>query len=216
LKLQTVANCVTTPEALVLDSKNIFVEPTDIDSWGIHHGNGRYRYTKDLRDGSTPHLWVNYVSGKLGLPIPKRLPLPLETPWICDPKIMRKVVDNPDLETLFLNDDGVVPMTEVHLYYFYLNDEDLAEERDKICSAIKFDDKPNDVDYAEFIQREIDRCVKMNSAMHGLHRRTRKEMTTKSKEIYEKWLTSIGLDSTMVKDYVYYMMTDTSWGIAQV
>lgn len=176
---------------MVLDAKNIFIRPTDLDAIPIKHGNGRY--TKELP--VMAKLWYDYLCEELGLSPPPVYPAPLSTPTIYDVSILRDM----EIGDIFQRD--VVPAGEVLYYFFHVSEFDPPS--DILLGAVTHLDH-QDID--------IHIASANTSFTHGLHRRMRKEMSDEAKKTYSDWLISLGLNSTLVNDYVYYMMTDRSWG----
>jgi hypothetical protein len=177
---------------MVLDAKNFFIRATDLDAISIRHGNGRY--TTELPPMAK--LWHDYLCEELKLPSPSVYPAPLSTPTIYDVSILRDM----NIEDIFERE--VVPAGEVLYYFFHVADFDPPS--DILLGAVRHNDNPNDI--VNHIRKA------QNSFTHGLHRRARKEMNDFAKSLYTDWLISLGLNSTLVNDYVYYMMTDETWG----
>lgn len=210
LKLDT-ATKVESDRALVLDAKNIFVRSTDLREWPFKNSNGRYVYSAD----NPEHMavkWLRFVEQKTGLKVPIRMPATLEAPFACTVSKVREAVSHPLFNYLFMQEEGVIPAAEWHYYYCFLDDSELDEPNYIVCPAIDHLKVPKNVNYETYIKEQIEFCNSINSPTHGLHRKVRKDMSPESKLVYENWLTSIGLDSRIVKDYVYFEMTDSTWG----
>lgn len=191
LKLTAVANCVS-DRAMVLDAKNFFIRPTILEDISIRHGNGRYT------DVLPPmaKLWHDYLCDELKIPSPPKFPAPLSTPTIYDVNLVKRI----PIEGVFLQD--VVPAGEV-LYYFFHVEDQFDAPSDILLGALMVVDDPND------IPSKIEEA--RNSYTHGLHRRFRNMMPEISKQIYENWLISLGLNKALVKNYVYYNSNDKAW-----
>ena len=211
LKMTTAA-MVESSHALVLDSKNIFVRPIDLNQWPHKNGNGRYVHVEDKTSDHLPIKWLRFVVEKTGLPWPSKMPGTLEAPFACTVDRVREAVSHPLFEYLFMQKEGVIPMAEWHYYYCFLQEDEHDDENYFACPALDHLKIPSGVDYAQYIKERIDFCLSIDSPTHGLHRKVRKDMSNEAKEIYENWLTSIGLDSKIVKDYVDFEMTDSTWG----
>jgi len=217
LKLQ-VASQVFGESALILDCKNIFVRPTDLDQWPFKHGNGRYHYGFDERFPAGK--WMHYVVSKTGMKMPPRLPGAMPTPFVFNKEICRKATDHPLFETLFMNNDGVVPAGECDYYYFFVDEEDYDEPQNLVCPAIdnyriaqgtdpftntRFEITTNTDDenyHAQFLEHSINQCVDINSPTHGIHSGIRNYLPQNAKSFYGNWLISLGLDSELVNNYM--------------
>ena len=191
LKLQTGA-ITGADRVMVLDAKNFFIRPTVLDDITLRHGNGRY--ATELPPMAK--LWNDFLVNELQLPSPVLKPAPLSTPTIYDVSVLQSL----DIENIFERD--VVPAGEVLYYFFHVKDFDPPS--DVLLGALRYNDNPNDI--VNHIRKA------QNSFTHGLHRRARKEMNDFAKSLYTDWLISLGLNSMLVNNYVYYEMTDETWG----
>lgn len=201
LKLKVTADLVESERALVLDSKNFFVRPVDLDLWPVKHGNGMYMPLEHVmeRPGlKTIKDWVIHLRDDHGLNIPDKFARILETPFVWQTDIVRDMCAKFSMEKLFLNPD-VIPNSEFHMYFFFVDPADLDEEQDKICRVLMWN--PTDT-YEKHIIDSIDHCMSIDSPTHGLHRQTRFNMSLESIDIYKKWLTDKGLDAKLVDDYM--------------
>lgn len=210
LKLTTSA-MADADHVLVLDCKNIFVRPTNLNDWPFKHGNGRYIYPHEKGEHYLPTKWIEYVHQKTGMKSPEKHPGMLEAPFAATTKYVRDAISHPQFLDLFMQNDDVVPMAEWHYYYFFVPPEELDPPIHLVCSAANHLDIKGDID--EFITEQIIFCESIDSPTHGLHRRVRTLMTDDSCEMYSNWLCSLGLNKELVDNYVYYEMTDTTWGM---
>lgn len=208
LKLATAAKSLD-DTVLVLDSKNIFVRPTDLDNWPFKHGNGRYINPEERGEMYLPRKWTDFIASKTGMTEPKRHPGVLEAPFAATTSYVKTAVEHPLFEYLFVQEEGVIPMAEWHYYYFFVDDALLDSPEHIVCSALDHLSIEGNVD--EFVNEQIQFCLNINSPTHGIHRQVRKMMSD-SKPTYSDWLVSLGLNKTLVDNYVYYEMTDTTWG----
>lgn len=212
VKIQTAAN-VTSERSLVLDCKNIFIRPVDLSSWPYKNSVGRYLYLENEADDFFPRKWINYIHEQTGIPIPKKFPPTLATPFAVTTEYMKKAAEHPLFESLFYNNIDMFPMTEMFYYYFFVPEEELDEPKETICSAMSYYDVPDINDCDDHFRVSIHHCVNTyNSPTHGLHRKVRRYMPLSAKHIYSEWLKSLGLNSTLVEDYVYFMADDAMWG----
>ena len=219
LKLETVAKCKT-DKVLVLDGKNIFIRPTDLQEWSIiNHGNGKLHdvsdidYREDGRSkGSVPLKWAKYVCSQFAnSELPKRFPVPLETPYVMNSNLVRSIVARPEYTRQLFLQDMIWPFTELHLYFCFVPDEELGVHVDKFCSAVTRDSKDDSTPWSYFIGKEIGRVGNMNSPTHGLHRKPRTDMGNIARDIYRRWLLSCGLEDPYVTNYVHFDMPDKTW-----
>ena len=202
LKLLAAAN-VYSDTCLVLDCKNFFIKPVDLGLWPYKNGNGRYTILEEEPADFFPRQWINHINSVTNLEIPKKFPTRLATPFACTKKYAKAAVEHPWFERLFFH-EPCIPMTEMFYYYFFVPFDELDLPSHNVGGALSFLDNPND------IQKHIEDAK--SQLTHGLHRRARKEMTQANKDIYANWLLTIGLNKTLVENYVYYEMTDTTWG----
>lgn len=177
---------------MVLDAKNFFIRPTDLNAITIKHGNGRY--IEELPPMAK--IWCDYLCEELDLSPPPVYPAPLSTPTIYDVSILR----NMKIGDIFQRD--VVPAGEVLYYFFHVLEFDSPD--DTLLGALRYNDDPNNIEY------HIEKAK--NSLTHGLHRRARKDMQPAAKMIYINWLITLGLNEKLVNNYVGYAMTDDTWG----
>ena len=179
--------------SLILDAKNIFVRPIALTDWPVKHGNGRRKYRDTFVKGNPPDVWHNYVSEKLGIPVPEILPPTTATPFVMDRSIAREMIN---LDEMFFN-EHIVP-SEFQLYYFFLDPKQLDPETNMICSAIgRLDDYS-----VQAIRDSIKFCIDVFSPTHGLHREIRMKISQVAKDEYRNWLTSVGLDVMLVNNYL--------------
>ena len=122
----------------------------------------------------------------------------METPIVWQTNIVKSIWENYDIPGMFLN-PSVIPNSEFHMYFFFVDPKELVEAKDRICRVMLWNPS---VSYDEYISNGIEHCDKIESPTHGLHRQTRQDMTDKSIEIYRKWLTDKGLDAKLVNDYI--------------
>lgn len=203
LKLQVTAESAVKDSVLVLDSKNIFVNPVDINAWPVKHGNGKYMTweqitTSDNRGWITIKNWMQHLHDDYGLNIPEKVAMILETPFRWQTDIVKKIWNSYDIPEMFLNPEHM-PNSEFHTYFYFVDPSDYDAETDAICRVMMWSPDEN---YTDYIQKGIDFCDVVNSPTHGLHRQTREEMPAQSLDIYEKWLTDKGLDATLVRNYM--------------
>lgn len=206
LKLQMTAQQATSSSVLVLDSKNIFVNSIKLDNWPVKHGNGKYLSLSEIDFHpvlGTIRNWVYHLNKEYGLSIPKKFAMILETPFVWQTDIVKKMWNEYDIPSMFLNPE-VMPNSEFHMYFFFVDENDLDLEQDSICRVLMWN--PTNIDYVEFVQTDINYCDQINSPTHGLHRQTREDMSEKSADIYEKWLTNKGLDAKLVNDYMTWCL----------
>jgi hypothetical protein len=178
---------------MVLDAKNLFIRSTDLDAIHIKHGNGRY--TTELPPMAK--IWHDYLCEELNLPSPPVYPASLSTPTIYEVELLRNI----NIGDIFERE--VVPAGEVLFYFFHASNFD--QPSDCLLGALRYNDGPNN------IEQHI--AAASNSFTHGIHRRARKEMSEQAKLTYANWLTDLGLNSTLVNNYVYYIMSDETWGL---
>jgi hypothetical protein len=203
LKLLTTSDHVISDHALVLDSKNLFVRPTDLYSWPVKHGNGAYLTRDTIFTGTNHDIiqgWLLYFSEISGKQIPDKFGRLLETPFVFEKKIVQQMAEDFDLEALFLNQD-VTPNSEFHTYMFYVDPDELPEEKDIICNAIS----PFDMiegRYDQSIRNDVERCLNIDSPTHGLHKTVRENLPSKTGMFYTEWLLSLGLNDELVKQYM--------------
>ena len=213
LKLQAAAS-VPADNVLVLDCKNIFVRPTDLETWPYKNGIGRYTSLDIEPEDFFPRQWIRYVHERTELKIPNKFPPCLATPYAVTTKYARAAVNHPLFESLFYNKEDFFPMTEMFYLQFFIPNEVLEEETDTICSAVSYYDIPNIDDCDDHFKLMIYYCVDVyNSPTHGLHRKVRRHIPNSAKAIYSEWLKSLGLNSTLVDNYVYFMAKDAVWGL---
>lgn len=218
LKLEAVARAGT-DKVLVLDGKNIFIRPTSLSDWNdIKHGNGRNVLVANVDDknirnpGAVPLQWMKYVCSKFeNAKLPRRMPLPLETPYVMQRDVARMIVTRPEYNHDLFLQDMIWPFTELHMYYCFI-DDDLGRSTWKISPALDRSAKSDDVPWLYVIESAIinDDTV-YKSPTHGLHRKPRNDMGDQARDIYSRWLISKGLNSKLVRDYVYFEMPDKSW-----
>lgn len=190
-----------TDTVLVLDSKNIFVRSTDLNEWPVKHGNGEFLSFKEIESAwqlETIKNWAYYLRDTHALKIPEKFAMILETPFAWQTKIVKEIWENYDIPAMFL-DPSVIPNSEFHMYFFFVDPKELIEVKDKICRVMMWNPA---VPYEEYILQGITKCDKFESPTHGLHRQTRQDMSEESIEIYKKWLTDKGLDAKLVNDYI--------------
>ena len=201
LKMKYTAEFAKDSSVLVLDSKNFFVRPTDLENWPVKHGNGEFITFKEIEaveQLSTIKNWAYHLRDDYNLKIPEKLAMILETPFVWQTKIVKYIWDNYDIPGMFLN-PSVFPNSEFHMYFFFVDPEELIETKNKICRVMLWSPK---VSYEEYISSGTLHCDQIESPTHGLHRQVRQDMTEQSIEIYEKWLTYKGLDAKLVNDYI--------------
>ena len=201
LKMKYTAEFAKDTSVLVLDSKNFFVRPTNLDDWPVKHGNGEFLSFKEIEGAwelETIKNWAYYLRDTHGLKIPENFAMILETPFTWQTEIVQKIWKNYDVTGMFLN-PSVIPNSEFHMYFFFVNPEELVEKKNKICRVMLWDPP---VSYEEYISQGTIKCDEFESPTHGLHRQTRQDMTEESIEIYKKWLTDKGLDAKLVNDYI--------------
>jgi hypothetical protein len=200
LKLETAAK-VTSDTSLVLDCKNFFIRSTKLSDWPYKNGNGRYTFLDEEPEYFLPKQWVNYIHTVTGLEMPSKFPPRLATPFACTTEYVRAAVEYPKFDGIFYQ-TSAIPMTEMFYYYFFVPKNQLDSFVIDVGGALGYRDNPNEIDHSI-----------ITSPTHGLHRRARKEMTLDAKVSYADWLISLGLNKQLVNDYVYYEMTDISWGM---
>lgn len=187
---------------LVLDSKNIFVRPTVLESWPVRHGNGEYLTYQEIQTHSALRSikdWVHHLRDDWNLVIPDKFAMILETPFVWQTSIVKDIWAKYPVEDMFMNLD-VIPNSEFHMYFFFVPPKEVEETYSGICRVVMWN--PKELSYETFIQEKIDYCDKVDSPTHGLHRQTRQDMTQESTYIYRKWLTNKGLDAKLVDDYI--------------
>lgn len=213
LKLKAAAE-VFEERVLVLDCKNIFIRPTDLNAWPYKSGVGRFTSLDTEPEDFFPRQWIKYIHEKTGLKIPDRFPPTLATPFVVITEYARDAVKHPLFESLFYNKDNVFPMTEMFYYQFFVPEKDIDGEKETICSAVSYYDIPDISDCDEHFNVMIYYCVDVhNSPTHGLHRKVRLHVPMSAKHIYSDWLKRLGLDATLVDNYVYFMAKDAVWGL---
>jgi hypothetical protein len=91
-----IAEKVTSPRYLILDSKNIFIKPQNIDEWPIKDGNG-------IVENYTHRSWkeVNEFCTANGISVPTEMYMSA-TPFVVDTKIVKKII-NFDIFPLFFD-----------------------------------------------------------------------------------------------------------------
>lgn len=203
LKIQLTALNTTSDQVLVLDSKNFFVRPTDLSAWPVKHGNGEYLHYEEIvqvHDLITIKNWVHYLRDEHGLTIPEKFSRILETPFVWQTKIVQDIWNKFDIPALFMNKE-VLPNSEFHMYFFFVDPTELAPPMKKICRAVMWE--PNE-QWNNLITQKIEECEEIDSPTHGLHRQTRQDMSPVADMIYEKWLTNKGLDAKLVHNYMQW------------
>lgn len=198
LKLLSVSG-ITSEVCVVLDCKNIFVKPFTLSHWPYRNGKGKYTTLDEEADTFFPRQWIDCIHRKTGLPIPSKFPPRLATPFACMPKYAKRATDHPLFEELFFHTDECIPMTEMFYYYFFVPEEELDQFDVDVGGALRYDN-------------EIENISLDTGYTHGLHRKARNNMTQEAKDNYSNWLISLGLNKTLVENYVYYEMTDQTWG----
>lgn len=201
LKLQITATCAKSEAVLVLDSKNIFVRPTSLSDWPVKHGNDEYYYLNEIYDSPglfTIRDWIEHLDKVHGLKPPEKFAKILETPFVWQKSIVEKMWQDYDIPKLFMNPE-VIPNSEFHMYFFFVNPSDLEPPQARICRVLMWTDVD---DYDKYIMDSTQHCDRINSPTQGLHRQTRQDMSVSSIEIYKKWLTDKGLDAKLVNDYM--------------
>jgi hypothetical protein len=203
LKMQLTALNATTDQVLVLDSKNIFVRPTDLSTWPVKHGNGEYLPYEEIlgaKELITIKNWLHYLRDDHGLTIPEKFAMILETPFVWQTKIVQDIWSRFDIPGMFMNKD-VVPNSEFHMYFFFVDPAELGQPMKKICRVVLW--TPND-SWDKYITKKIEECEVIESPTHGLHRQTRQDMPIDADVIYENWLTNKGLDAKLVSNYIQW------------
>lgn len=203
LKIQMTASLAESERVLVLDSKNIFVRPTSLASWPVKHGNDEYVSIETINTNPllfTIKNWIEHLEKDHGLTPPKKFAKILETPFVWQTDIVEKMWNDYDIPALFMNPD-VIPNSEFHMYFFFVDPKELEEPQARICRVLMW---TNVEDYDKYILDATKHCDTINSPTHGLHRQTRQDMSPNSIEIYRKWLTDKGLDDKLVYNYLMW------------
>jgi hypothetical protein len=108
-----IVNYIQGDSYIILDSKNFFIKPVNLNSWPIDEGNGSSHYDQETDNGKWK-TWIEHVHKKTGLPVPEEFWAP-ETPFVIKTKVARKMMELFSIEELF---DNAYDPSEFILYRF--------------------------------------------------------------------------------------------------
>lgn len=194
LKLQ-IAQYIESKSYLILDSKNFFINPTDLNDWPIVEGNGSLHF--DLSEHPSWEEWVDYCALQTELNKPKIFWAP-ETPFRVDTSIVKEILKL-DIDNMFNNCENP---SEFLLYRFFSQTSIRAQER--IVYTLWPGTTPPNI---EILEEE-----RKNVIMFSLHKRFIKENLL-SFSIIADWLKRIGFPELLVSNLSTRLKIKVSGGI---